>query len=161
MRKVANETLLRRDSYSDLLQAVNGSVLIYCLIIFTMTLFFHIMVEYGRWSSIRMRDFHVVLQKSVLFAPYSRYSWKKRPQSSNRFRTGTSYSIMSLLGLSWKFLSLSILYRKYKKVSYNIYKFAVFYQKSQKIPIDNRTNFVEGEIRTADQSQGHKIRLRF
>ena len=115
VRKVANETLLRRDSYSDLLQAVNGSVLIYCLIIFTMTLFFHIMVEYGRWSSIRMRDFHVVLQKSVLFAPYSRYSWKKRPQSSNRFRTGTSYSIMSLLGVSWKFLSLSILYRKYKK----------------------------------------------
>jgi len=87
VRKVANVTLLRRDSYSDLLQAVNGSILIYCLLVYAMTLFFHIMVEYGRWSSIRAREFHVVLQKSVLFAPYSRYAWKKRPQSSSRFRT--------------------------------------------------------------------------
>ena len=95
VRKVVDKVLLRRDSYGDLLQAVNASVLIYCVLVFVMTIFFHIMVEYARWATIRARDFHVVVQKAVLFAPYSRYSWKRRPVSATtRYRTSTLIKVI-------------------------------------------------------------------
>ena len=40
----------------------------------------------------QMREFHVVFQKSVLFSPYSRLTWRKRQVNScdDKYKSGTS-----------------------------------------------------------------------
>jgi len=90
--------VLQRDTYEEINQAVDYSIIIYCLLIFMMTLSFHTLSEYIRWSSISMRDFHVIIQKSVLYAPFSRYSWRKRNNDpKGKFRS--VYIISQILSI--------------------------------------------------------------
>lgn len=97
-------TVLRRDTYGEIHQAVDYSIIIYSLLVFLCTLSFHTISEYIRWSTISLRDFHVIIQKSVLFAPFSRYSWRKRNNDpSGRFKsvyiTTQILSIPMVIGL--------------------------------------------------------------
>lgn len=55
-----------------------------------LTILYHCSTEYLRRGRIRVTEFHVILQKSVLFAPYSRYLWGKRKNEPSKFRSGIS-----------------------------------------------------------------------
>lgn len=82
--KKMNKTIVQRENYSDIFQAVDAAIVIYCVIVFLLTLIYHMMLEYAKWSFpfFKMREFHVVFQKSVLFSPYSRLTWRKRQVNS-------------------------------------------------------------------------------
>jgi len=101
-----NRTLMRRDTYDDILQAVNASILIYCILIFSMTVIYHITIEYARWSLLKGRDLHVPLQKAVLFAPFSRYAWRQR-STANVERYRTAYICLQLCSIPCIFGLLS------------------------------------------------------
>lgn len=53
VKKVPEFNMTRRDSYNDLFQAVDGAILLYCVFIFSMTIFYHMMLEYAKWSSFK------------------------------------------------------------------------------------------------------------
>ena len=53
VKKVPEMNMTRRDSYNDLFQAVDGAILLYCVFIFSMTIFYHMMLEYAKWSSFK------------------------------------------------------------------------------------------------------------
>jgi len=83
----SSQIVLKRDSYSEIHEAVEYSILIYCLIMMLLTILYHCSTEYLRRGRIRVTEFHVIMQKSVLFAPYSRYLWGKRKNEPSKFRS--------------------------------------------------------------------------
>ena len=81
--------VLERDTYKEIHEAVDYSVIIYCIMVFLFTVSYHSLWEYIRWGRVSVKDFHVIIQKSVLYAPFSRYSWKKRNNDPNgRWKSG-------------------------------------------------------------------------
>ena len=87
--KNVNMTVLRRDTYTEIHQAVDYSVIIYTLLLFLFTVTFHAISEYIRWGRICLRDYHAIIQKSTLYAPFSRYTWRNRNNDPNgKFKTG-------------------------------------------------------------------------
>jgi len=110
VKKVPEFNMTRRDSYNDLFQAVDGAILLYCVFIFSMTIFYHMMLEYAKWSSFKIREFHVIVQKAVLFAPYSRYSWKKRSTTTDtKYRTVYIGMQLASIPLVFGLLSFSLM----------------------------------------------------
>lgn len=75
--------VLERDTYKEIHEAVDYSVIIYCIMVFLFTVSYHSLWEYIRWGRVSVKDFHAIIQKSVLYAPFSRYSWKKRNNDPN------------------------------------------------------------------------------
>ena len=78
VKKVPEFNMTRRDSYNDLFQAVDGAILLYCVFIFSMTIFYHMMLEYAKWSSFKEslknnNMFHVIdhIIRLTLYGSYS------------------------------------------------------------------------------------------
>lgn len=64
-----------------------GQIVLYYIILFISPDAYSFEKNYKRLQKIR--EFHVIVQKAVLFAPYSRYSWKKRSITTDtKYRTG-------------------------------------------------------------------------
>ena len=68
VKQVPEFNMTRRDSYNDLFQAVDGAILLYCVFIFSMTIFYHMMLEYAKWSSFKetLYQLYDVIESSTL-----------------------------------------------------------------------------------------------
>jgi hypothetical protein len=87
--KNVSMTVLRRDTYQEIHEAVDYSIIIFSMMTFVFTLSYHALCEYIKWGVVRITDATVIFQKSVLFAPFSRYSWRKRNNDpSGKYKSG-------------------------------------------------------------------------
>ena len=71
VKKVPEFNMTRRDSYNDLFQAVDGAILLYCVFIFSMTIFYHMMLEYAKWSSFKesLKNNHMIHVMVLIIRP--------------------------------------------------------------------------------------------